>query len=60
MAQCKLNQLASYRQVVGCLTELGEVSVDVDAMRDCKALLELVLEVGVVLARCDLHRRMPG
>ena len=60
MAQCKLKQLASYRQAVGCLNELGEASVDVDAMRDCKTLLELVLQVGVVLARCDLHRRMPG
>ena len=56
-ATVKLNQLASYRQAVGCLVELGEGRVDVESAPQCRLILEKVIDLGVVLARCDLHRR---
>lgn len=53
-----LRDAGVYREALGCLTELGGAVDTADTRSQCERILYSVIELGIVLARCDLHRRV--
>ena len=56
----RLVDCKAYRQALSCLMELGDAHDTVDTRAQCDAILGSVMELGLVLARADLHRRFPA
>ena len=48
-----------YRQAVAILEELGECEDNEDTQAQAARILNEVMTLGLVYARCDLMRRMP-
>ena len=49
----------AYRQAVAILEELGECDDNEDTRAQAARILDEVMALGLVYARCDLMRRMP-
>ncbi len=54
-----LADVAAYRQALGCLTELGQATDTLETRSACHRILHEVVNLGVVLAKCDLMSRFP-
>ena len=54
-----LADVASYRQALGCLQELGMATDSLETRSQCERILHEVVNLGVVLAKCDLMSRYP-
>ena len=49
----------AYQQAVAILAELGECEDNEDTQAQAARILNEVMTLGLVYARCDLMRRMP-
>lgn len=59
ITELHLEDSSVYKQALGCLKELGQAENNVDTRQACHKILLEVIDLGLVLARCDLHRRFP-